>query len=51
MSDAELKTQTAKDKKAVEEAPDLRSRLTAVEAAKLTALERIRRLGGLDCDW
>jgi hypothetical protein len=45
MSHAELNAQSARDKKAIEEAPDRLSRLMAKENAKLTLLEWLKRNG------
>ena len=45
MSHAELKTQSVRDKKAIDEAPDRLSRLMAAENAKQTLLEWLRRNG------
>jgi hypothetical protein len=45
MSHAELKAQSARDKKAIDEAPDRLSRLMAKENAKQTLLEWLRRNG------
>ena len=45
MSHAELKAQSARDKKTIDEAPDRLSRLMAKENAKLTLLEWLKRNG------
>ena len=45
MSHAELKAQSARDKKTIDEAPDRLSRLMAKENAKQTLLEWLRRNG------
>ena len=45
MTHAELKAQSARDKKAIDEAPDRLSRLMAKENAKQTLLEWLRRNG------
>jgi hypothetical protein len=45
LSHAELNARSAKHKKAIEEAPDRRSRLIAMEDAKKTLLEWLKRNG------
>jgi hypothetical protein len=45
LTHAELKAQGAKDRKAIEEAPDRLSRLMAKEQAKHTLLEWLKRNG------